>query len=84
MLFVLGLYSEYLIEPYMPLEGQLVSLDYRLLHAARAFLDPELQAGKNSPAMPGASWTARLLEACTSHSTLRLWLSSLCFRTRPS
>ena len=29
----------------MPVEGQLVSLDYRLLRAARAFLDPELQAG---------------------------------------
>jgi uncharacterized protein (DUF885 family) len=41
-----GLYSEAIIEPYMPLEGQLVSLDYRLLRAARAFLDPELQAGK--------------------------------------
>lgn len=41
-----GLYSEYLIEPYMPVEGQLVSLDYRLLRAARAFLDPELQSGK--------------------------------------
>jgi len=41
-----GLYSEYLIKPYMPLEGQLVSLDYRLLRAARAFLDPELQMGK--------------------------------------
>ncbi|HWB92203.1 MAG TPA: DUF885 domain-containing protein, partial [Puia sp.] len=40
-----GLYSEYLILPYMPLDGQLVSLDYRLLRAARAFLDPELQAG---------------------------------------
>jgi uncharacterized protein (DUF885 family) len=45
-----GLYSEFLIKPYMPLEGQLVSLDYRLLRAARAFLDPELQAGKISPA----------------------------------
>jgi Bacterial protein of unknown function (DUF885) len=44
-----GLYSEYLIEPYMPLEGQLVSLDYRLFRAARAFLDPELQAGKIQP-----------------------------------
>jgi uncharacterized protein (DUF885 family) len=40
-----GLYSESVILPYMPLEGQLVSLDYRLLRAARAFLDPELQAG---------------------------------------
>jgi len=44
-----GLYSEYLIKPYMPLEGQLVSLDYRLLRAARAFLDPELQAGTIQP-----------------------------------
>jgi uncharacterized protein (DUF885 family) len=40
-----ALYSEYITLPYMPLEGQLVSLDYRLLRAARAFLDPELQAG---------------------------------------
>jgi Bacterial protein of unknown function (DUF885) len=45
-----GLYSEYLIRPYMPPEGQLVSLDYRLMRAARAFLDPELQAGKIKPA----------------------------------
>lgn len=44
-----GLYSEYLIKPYMPLEGQLASLDLRLLRAARAFLDPELQAGKVTP-----------------------------------
>jgi uncharacterized protein (DUF885 family) len=45
-----GLYSEYIVRPYMPLEGQLVSLDYRLLRAARAFLDPELQSGKIQPA----------------------------------
>jgi uncharacterized protein (DUF885 family) len=44
-----GLYSEYLIEPYMPPEGQLMSLDLRLLRAARAFLDPELQSGKVKP-----------------------------------
>ena len=44
-----GLYSEYLIEPYMPAEGQLISLDLRLQRAARAFLDPELQAGKIQP-----------------------------------
>jgi hypothetical protein len=44
-----GLYSEYLIRPYMPLEGQLVSLDDRLMRAARAFLDPELQAGTIQP-----------------------------------
>jgi len=44
-----GLYAEYITRPYMPLEGQLVSLDYRLLRAARAFLDPELQAGTINP-----------------------------------
>lgn len=45
-----GLYSEAIIKPYMPLDGQLVSLDYRLLRAARAFLDPELQSGRIQPA----------------------------------
>jgi uncharacterized protein (DUF885 family) len=45
-----GLYSEYLIKPYMPAEGQLMSLDLRLLRAARAFLDPELQSGNIQPA----------------------------------
>jgi hypothetical protein len=40
-----GLYSEYITRPYMPLEGRLISLDYLLLRAARAYLDPELQAG---------------------------------------
>jgi uncharacterized protein (DUF885 family) len=44
-----GLYSESIVKPFMPLEGQLISLDYRLLRAARAFLDPELQAGKITP-----------------------------------
>ena len=44
-----GLYSEYLIKPYMPPEGQLISLQLRLQRAARAFLDPELQAGKVTP-----------------------------------
>jgi len=45
-----GLYAEYLIKPYMPPDGQLVSLNERLLRAARAFLDPELQSGKIQPA----------------------------------
>jgi len=44
-----GLYSEWLIYPYMPLEGQLISLQMRLQRAARAFLDPELQSGKVAP-----------------------------------
>jgi uncharacterized protein (DUF885 family) len=33
----------------MPQEGQLISLQFRLLRAARAFLDPELQAGNVTP-----------------------------------
>lgn len=41
-----GLYSEWLIQPYMPLEGQLSALNSRQLRAARSFLDPELHAGK--------------------------------------
>jgi uncharacterized protein (DUF885 family) len=44
-----GLYAEYITKPYMPPEGQLISLQFRLLRAARAFLDPELQAGKIKP-----------------------------------
>jgi uncharacterized protein (DUF885 family) len=41
-----GLYSEYVMQPYEPAEGQLITLQLRLLRAARAFLDPELQSGK--------------------------------------
>jgi uncharacterized protein (DUF885 family) len=44
-----GLYAEYITKPYMPPEGQLISLQFRLLRAARAYLDPELQAGKIQP-----------------------------------
>lgn len=44
-----GLYSEWFMLPYMPDDGKLVSLQFRLLRAARAFLDPELQEGKVTP-----------------------------------
>src|SRR5262249_61508558 len=44
-----GLYAEYLIQPYEPVEGQLITLQFRLLRAARAYLDPELQSGKITP-----------------------------------
>ena len=44
-----GLYSEAIMQPFMPTDGQLVSLQHRMLRAARAFLDPELQAGKLTP-----------------------------------
>jgi hypothetical protein len=44
-----GLYAEYIMQPYEPLEGQLLTLQLRLLRAARAFLDPELQSGAVTP-----------------------------------
>jgi uncharacterized protein (DUF885 family) len=44
-----GLYSEYVMQPYEPAEGQLMTLQLRLLRAARAILDPELQSGKVTP-----------------------------------
>jgi uncharacterized protein (DUF885 family) len=44
-----GVYAEYIVKPYMPLEGKLISLQFRLLRAARAYLDPELQAGLIQP-----------------------------------
>ncbi len=44
-----GLYSEWFMLPYMPDDGKLISLQLRLLRAARAFLDPELQQGKVTP-----------------------------------
>ena len=45
-----GLYSEFIMQPYEPAQGQLVTLQLRLLRAARAFLDPELQSGAVTPA----------------------------------
>ena len=45
-----GLYSEWMMEPYEPVEGRLLTLQLRLLRAARAFTDPELQSGKMSEA----------------------------------
>ncbi|HTD22411.1 MAG TPA: DUF885 domain-containing protein [Terriglobales bacterium] len=44
-----GLYSEYIMQPFMPHDGQLISLQHRLMRATRAFVDPELQAGKLTP-----------------------------------
>jgi uncharacterized protein (DUF885 family) len=44
-----GLYAEWLVQPYEPADGQLITLQLRLLRAARAFLDSELQSGKTTP-----------------------------------
>lgn len=40
-----ALYAESLMLPYLPAEGRLMARQFQLLRAARAFLDPELQAG---------------------------------------
>lgn len=44
-----GLYAEAIAKPYMPLDGQLISLQYRLMRAARMFLDPMLNLGLIAP-----------------------------------
>jgi uncharacterized protein (DUF885 family) len=44
-----GLYAERIVQPFMPPEGRLISLQHRLLRAARAYLDPELQQGTVTP-----------------------------------
>jgi len=44
-----GLYSEALVLPYMPPEGQLAALQIRLLRMARAMLDPMINLGRMTP-----------------------------------
>jgi uncharacterized protein (DUF885 family) len=45
-----ALYAEAVMKPHLPLEGQLGSLQMRLMRAARAFLDPMLNLGMIEPA----------------------------------
>ena len=44
-----GLYAEAIVRPYLPLEAQLISLQYRLMRAGRMFLDPMLNLGMITP-----------------------------------
>jgi hypothetical protein len=44
-----GLYAEAIVKPYLPLEAQLISLQYRLIRAGRMFLDPMLNLGMITP-----------------------------------
>jgi len=44
-----GLYSEAMVQQYLPLEAQLFGLRQRLMRAARAFLDPMLNLGLIEP-----------------------------------
>lgn len=45
-----ALYAESIAKPYMPLDGQLLSLQARLLRAARIWLDPAINLGLVTPA----------------------------------
>jgi hypothetical protein len=40
-----ALYAEAETKPYLPLDGQLIALQHRLMRAARAYLDPMLNLG---------------------------------------
>jgi hypothetical protein len=40
-----ALYAEAELQPYLPLEAQLITLQHRLMRAGRAFMDPGLQLG---------------------------------------
>jgi len=44
-----GLYAEAEVKPYLPLEGQLIALQHRLMRAARAFVDPMVNLGQLTP-----------------------------------
>ena len=44
-----ALYAEAELQPYEPLEGQMFALQWRLVRAARAFLDPMLNLGLTTP-----------------------------------
>jgi uncharacterized protein (DUF885 family) len=44
-----GLYAEAIVRPYLPVEGQMISLQYRLMRAARMYLDPMLNLGLITP-----------------------------------
>jgi uncharacterized protein (DUF885 family) len=44
-----ALYAESFLKPYLPLEGQMGSLQMRMMRAARAFLDPMVNLGQITP-----------------------------------
>jgi len=70
-----GLYAEAVMRPYLPLEAQMISLQYRLMRAGRMFLDPMLNLGLITPAEAkglimndmaiGESWAQNEIERYT-------------------
>jgi len=73
-----GLYAEYIMQPYEPPEGQLMTLQLRLLRAARAFLDPELQSGKTTPAQ---AYTVLEKDVMLSHAFAEEEVERFTFRS---
>jgi hypothetical protein len=73
-----GLYAESISLPFMPPDGQLISLQHRLMRAARAFLDPELQAGKVTPAQ---AKQLLLADACLSEGMANQEVERYTFRS---
>ena len=74
-----GLYAEAIMRPYLPLEGQMISLQYRLMRAGRMFLDPMLNLGLITPEEAksliindmaiGESWAQNEIERYTYRMT---------------
>ena len=70
-----GLYAEAIMRPYLSLEAQMISLQYRLMRAGRMFLDPMLNLGLITPAEAkdlimndmaiGESWAQNEIERYT-------------------
>jgi len=57
-----ALYAEAITKPFMPLDGQLNSLQMRLLRAARIWLDPMLNLGLISPGEAKRVLTEEVIE----------------------
>ncbi|MFK8032427.1 MAG: DUF885 domain-containing protein [Gammaproteobacteria bacterium] len=70
-----ALYAEAIAKPFMPLDAQMISLQYRLARAARMYLDPMLNLGKITPeeakrilkndVVLGESWAQNEIERYT-------------------
>lgn len=70
-----GLYAEAIVRPFLPLEAQMISLQYRLMRAGRMFLDPMLNLGRITPEQAkqlivddmaiGESWAQNEIERYT-------------------
>ena len=70
-----ALYAEAIAKPFMPLDAQMISLQYRLARAARMYLDPMLNLGLITPeeakriltedVVLGESWAQNEIERYT-------------------